>query len=393
MQHKKMNTAEKSDHEGVETVQAVGSGGNCTIGQIPTAESTREWQVAEYLLSQYSISPVQAARFVLEALETTSDCHIADESECSRVSRIIRMGCESYAVSHRSVSFRELVEHVLHHKSYRRERTLKELTQYCRRMQRQDPSWAERMVRTIRPDDCRDLINKAYSTPTMRRKARTILHGVFAYALKKGWCAANPVAAIELPPPQEKQIKALPIQKIRKLLMTSLEKKHLPCSPALGLLLWAGIRPNELERLHWSNIRFEDKVITIPPTHSKTGGARQVSLYPALKNWLERTASYRLPEAPIIPMSWVRRWRELRRDAGFEEWEADILRHTFASYHLKYFRNLNELQIDMGHGSADLLRTRYISMDNVTKNAAHEFWNISVSALLARKKKSAENIE
>lgn len=392
----KMSVTEKTDQEKKEAlrvVPVVEPVGNCPLGEMPAEESVREWQVAEYLLRQYTISPVQAVRFVLEALDATSACRIADESESSRMSHIIRMGCESYAVSHLSVSFRELVEHVLHHKSYRRERTLKELTQYCRRLQRQDPSWSERMVRTIRSDDCRNLINKAYSTPTMRRKARTILHGVFAYALKKGWCATNPVAAIELPPPRERQIKALSIQKIRKLLMTSLAKKHLPCAPALGLLLWAGIRPNELERLHWSNIRFEDKVITIPPTHSKTGGARQVSLYPALKNWLERTSSYRLPDAPIIPMSWIRRWRELRRDAGFDEWEADILRHTFASYHLKYFRNLNELQIDMGHGSTDLLRTRYISMDNVTKNAAYEFWHISVASLLSRLKKSAENVE
>jgi len=388
-----MNAAEKSDHEGVGTVPEVGFGGDGMVEQVSAEESVREWQVAEYLLRQHSISPVQAARFVLAALEETSDCHIADESECSRLSRIIRLGCESYAVSHRSVSFRVLVDRILLHKSYRRERTLSELAQYCRRMLRQDPSWEDRMVRTIQPEDCRELIDKTYCTPSMRRKARTILHGVFAYALKKGWCAGNPVAAIELPPPPEKQIKALSIKKIRKLLMTSLEKKHLPCAPALGILLWAGIRPNELERLHWSNIRFADKVITIPPTHSKTGGARQVSLYPALKNWLERTAAYRLPEAPITPMCWARRWRELRRAAGFEEWEADILRHTFASYHLKYFRNLNELQIDMGHGSTDLLRTRYISMDNVTKNAAREFWHISVPSLLSRRKKSAENVE
>lgn len=394
MLNKTETSGNEKDGQGVpKVVSASESEKNRATGQVPIEESSREWRVAEYLLRQYSISPVQAARFVLDALETTSACHTADESEGSRVSRIIRMGCESYAVSHRSVTFRELVERVLQHKSYLRERTLKELTQYCRRLLRQDPSWVDRMVRTIRPDDCRNLINKTYSTPTMRRKARTILHGVFAYALRKGWCAVNPVASIELPPPQEKQITALSIQKIRKLLMTSLEKEHLPCAPALGLLLWAGIRPHELERLHWSNIRFEDKVITIPPTHSKTGGARQVSLYPALKSWLERTAPYRLPNAPIIPMSWTRRWRELRRKAGFEKWEADILRHTFASYHLKYFRNLNELQIDMGHCSTDLLRTRYISMDNVTKNAAREFWHISVPALLARMKKSAESAE
>lgn len=292
------------------------------------------------------------------------------------------MGCDGYSSCLNSVTFRELAESFLRHKSFRRERTLQEIAQYCRRMLRQEPSWSDRIVCNIRLTDCQKLITDCYSTLAMRRKARTILHGMFAYALRKGWCSENPVSAVDLPPPKERPIRALDMQQVRQLLITSLQKKHIPCAPALGVMLWAGIRPYELARLQWSNIHFEDRVISIPPTHSKTGGARQVTMYPVLFNWLKRTAAYRLPETSIIPMSWARRWRELRREAGFRTWEADILRHTFASYHLKYFRNLNELQIDMGHTSPALLRTRYISMDNVTKSSAQEFWHLSAAQLI-----------
>ena len=46
-------------------------------------------------------------------------------------------------------------------------------------------------------------------------------------------------------------------------------------------------------------------------------------------------------------------------------WQPDVLRHTFATHHLATFRNYAELQLEMGHRSAELLRTRYIAMERV----------------------------
>ena len=39
----------------------------------------------------------------------------------------------------------------------------------------------------------------------------------------------------------------------------------------------------------------------------------------------------------------------------------DVCRHTFASYHAAYLRNLPELQLEMGHRDASLLMTRYMA--------------------------------
>ena len=64
----------------------------------------------------------------------------------------------------------------------------------------------------------------------------------------------------------------------------------------------------------------------------------------------------------ICPPNWCRRWAGLHRAAGFPRWQQDVLRHTFATHHLTTFRNYAELQLEMGHRSATLLRTRYIAM-------------------------------
>ena len=67
----------------------------------------------------------------------------------------------------------------------------------------------------------------------------------------------------------------------------------------------------------------------------------------------------------ICPPNWRRHWTALHRAAGFPHWQPDVLRHTFATHHLATFRSYPELQLEMGHRSADLLRTRYVAMEGL----------------------------
>ncbi|WP_300771607.1 tyrosine-type recombinase/integrase [uncultured Akkermansia sp.] len=80
----------------------------------------------------------------------------------------------------------------------------------------------------------------------------------------------------------------------------------------------------------------------------------------------------------VCPRNWTAKWRELRRQAGWDgkekKWPADMLRHTFASYFARHFKNLHVLQMEMGHASSDLLRTRYLNMEGITEMTAAVFW-------------------
>ena len=53
-------------------------------------------------------------------------------------------------------------------------------------------------------------------------------------------------------------------------------------------------------------------------------------------------------------------------------WPKNALRHPFASYHLSYFRSFAELQLEIGHRDAELLRTRYVDQRGVRN--AQRFW-------------------
>ena len=136
-------------------------------------------------------------------------------------------------------------------------------------------------------------------------------------------------------------------------------------------MLWAGVRPAELARLTWDDIDWQEKVINMRPHHTKTGGCRHVTIHPVLMEWLKKSKSR---TGKICPPNWMNRWRQLREAAGIHTWQQDVLRHTFASYHLKYWHNIDKLQAEMGHRSARLLQTRYLSMKGITHRHARQFW-------------------
>ena len=338
-----------------------------------------ERQVAEHLLGDMPLSPTDATRLILELIEGSPQVKASENQELlGHCREVIQLGLRAHEEVSSTVSFEEAVRLACAHKVGVRERTLTEVMQITRRVMRICPEWGNMGVRQIDATLCQQTIEKTFRTVPTQKKAKRVLHAIFAHALRNGWCSSNPLDLVTLPPHRESPIHALHIKQILALLETSLQPEHYLCAPALGILLWTGVRPYELTRLRRSNINFEDRVITVPAAHSKTGGARQVTIHPPLYHWLRKHLRYNLPDAPIVPRAWVIRWTRLRRAAGFDTWVPDILRHTYASYHLKYFCNLQVLQVEMGHGSLELLRTRYLGMENVSMRAAKIFWEYGV---------------
>lgn len=179
-----------------------------------------------------------------------------------------------------------------------------------------------------------------------------MLHSVFAYGLRQEWCAENPVARVEVPKVQEREIIPLRPEEVARLEAAVQQPKHRAMRLSLHLLLYCGLRPQEVARLQPGDVHPERGCVVVPGRCSKTGGGRVVPL---------RKRKGLLGERLRIPRNWGERWRRLRRAAGFSagQWVPDVCRHTFASYHAAHFRNLPALQLEMGHRDSGLLRTRY----------------------------------
>ena len=254
----------------------------------------------------------------------------------------------------------------------RRPRTQSEFRSVCDRILRHTPSLARREISHISREECCKIIHSVFPTARQQDKARRILHSLFAISMRYGKCVHNPIEGITRPQLRENEVRPLPWEQLCSLLKTARKAEFRPCMPPLGLMLWAGIRPAEVSRLRWGDIDWEENVISLRPYHSKTGGARHVTLQPVLARWLHEFGVQ--DKGNICPPNWERRWKRLRQMADVLPWQQDVLRHTFASYHAKFWRNFPLLQTEMGHRSADLLRTRYLSMYGVTREHAVIFW-------------------
>ena len=332
-------------------------------------ELSEEEMAALVLLKRSGVPALEAAQVACAAIKSGN-------GRTKRALRCIAAGVAELKKQERTVSFEKAVAFALEARRERRVRTVYDFRYFTRRFMKRCPGLTKRRVRSITAQECAGYIEQAFDTPRQRQKARLILSGVFGSAVKRGWCDTNPVARVEAPRVVEQQVPILTPQEIEQLTSKAETYQGGSCAAAVGMMLYAGIRPHEVARLSWAQVDLQERAIYILPCHSKTGGARRVTIHKPLLRILR--AHRRADGERICPATWLQHWRELRRAAGWggdKPWPQDALRHTFASYHLSYFRSFAELQLEIGHRDATLLRTRYVDQRGVRN--AQRFWGQS----------------
>lgn len=310
---------------------------------------------------------------VLEAALLAKEALLQSRGRIKQARKCLQLGYQELRRQSRTVSFSRAVTEAQNARKERRKRTLTDFRYICRRFMKHCPGLAVRRMRSIRPEDCRRWLEQAFESPSQRRKARAILSGVFSTAVKRGWCDSNPVSQVDAPRVIEKGVPILTPPEITKITDTAEKYHDGNGAAAVGMMLYAGIRPHEVARLTWGQVDLKERAIYILPRHSKTGGARRVTIHKPLLRVLQRHK--REDSTFICPANWLHHWRELRRAAGWQgekRWPQDALRHTYASYHLSYFRDFALLQCEIGHRDATLLRTRYVDQRGVEN--ARIFW-------------------
>ena len=198
------------------------------------------------------------------------------------------------------------------------------------------------------------------------------LHGLFNYGIKREYLAENPTKVIDKVKVAETEPAIFAAEEI-KALLNAVPRRAVPYF-AIGS--FAGLRPREIERLDWTDIHLEEGYIRVRPKVAKTASNRLVDIQPNLRAWL-------LPltreSGPVTPPN-IRKIREAAQcKIGLTQWPQDGLRHSYASYHLAHFKNINELATQMGHTDTKLIFRHYRSV--VTKDEAAKFWKLEPSRL------------
>lgn len=324
-------------------------------------------KTAKKLIEELPLDIRDTARLILETYEElgTRAEGLSKKGLIHLLRRVMRLGIDELKNQERTVSFETAVWASVEARAGLRPTTRRDLRHYARRLLRVEGA-GERPLRAMTCRECRELLQRAFGgSVSSYIKGRAMLHSVFAYGMRQEWCAENPVARVEIPRVQEREIVPLRREEVERLENAAKRPEHRAMRFSLYLLLYCGLRPKEVARIRPQHVQWEKGVVVVSAQCSKTGGGRVV---PLRKKTQLHGVSLR------IPHNWERRWLRLRRAAGFAagEWVPDVCRHTFASYHAARFRNLGALQLEMGHRSTDLLRSRYLNLPRVEE--ASGFW-------------------
>ena len=253
------------------------------------------------------------------------------------------------------------------------------------RAERFAETFGERRLATITPEEIRAWLNNKLVHrgcelgPVSKVNYLVAVGNVFAYGVKHGYCDRNPAKLVDRPSRENGEIKYLTLEQVVSLLLHA-EKYELVPYVALGV--FAGLRPEkELGALDWSKVSLSERTIRIDASLAKTRQRRVIEMDEALVAYLTPYAKRRGPVVEMGDREFRTRWENCRKDAGIA-WHNDVMRHTFATYHLAAFNDIGKLSLQMGN-SPQVIHSAYKGL--VSKADAERFFALRPSADAAEK--------
>lgn len=212
-----------------------------------------------------------------------------------------------------------------------------------------------------------DWLSERFGSPGYRANAIRTLSPAFNWGVRAGLIKVNPFDAVERPKVRRGRIDVLSVEEARAAMLCC----PADCVAAAALMLFGGVRPEEVTRLRWADV-MED-VVHLSPEVTKTAQVRNVRLNETLRAWLD--ACRRGGDlAAVVPANWPRKYKAWRAAAGIAK-RQDVLRHSFATYHLRHWGDEAALRRDMGHSrNSEVLFAHYLAA--ATPAQAREFWAI-----------------
>lgn len=196
---------------------------------------------------------------------------------------------------------------------------------------------------------------------------------MFSFAVKRGYAANNPLAAIDKVRVVAKAPGIITPEQCKKLLDAA-DKEILP---VIAIQAFCGVRTAEVLRLDWSNVYLVRGHIEVEPEQAKGARRRLAYISDNLKSWLQPYVGRTGKLWPKSHMEFYRDLEKARTDAGIKRWPSNALRHSYASYHLAHHQNAAALALQMGHTSQNMVFSNYREV--VTREDANEYWTICPS--------------
>ena len=224
------------------------------------------------------------------------------------------------------------------------------------------------LLTEINASEVEKWLNERHICQCSKESDLRLIRTAFNYAVRQEIIPSSPLDRVELPRrPKRNGVDVYTPEEAARLMACASDE----CKVPFALLLFSGIRPKELTRITWSDIK--DGFIHLTPLVTKTQQVRNVEIEATLAAWLEAYPP-KTPDAPICPRNWVRKAPATRKLAGLSH-RPDAARHSYATYHLTRYRDRGMLEANMGHVSgSDMLMRHYRAA--ATPAEADAYWSI-----------------
>lgn len=214
-------------------------------------------------------------------------------------------------------------------------------------------------------------ILSAYDNPNSHKTYRRGINTFFNWAKRFHYCLENPCDRLDQPPTDTSSIAILSLDEVKRLLKVATLLHDSACAASVAILLFAGLRPSELQALKPEGIK--DGYIRVTGGKLRRKLKRSVPIAPVLKKWLK---AYPFQG---VPAGWAYKQRMLRKSTKAKRWVSDIIRHTSISYQLE--RDRDEGRVAFNNGtSAQMINQHYRDVVD-DESVVEEFWTLSPSKL------------
>jgi len=212
------------------------------------------------------------------------------------------------------------------------------------------------------------------------RNFRTVLHGLFQFAVARHYCADNPVAGTEKVKVKNSGIGIFSADEIARLLAAA----SADFRPCLALGAFAGLRTAEIERLTWDDIDLAGRMIKVGADKAKTASRRIVPIHDNLAAWLAPYVECQGKVWAGDSITFTNRERQTAAATADKEmglkpvkWKHNGLRHSYASYRFGIVGDAGRVAGELGN-SAAVVHKHYREL--VKPTDAEKWFNVKPEA-------------
>lgn len=202
-----------------------------------------------------------------------------------------------------------------------------------------------------------------------RSTLRSRLSTLFKFAVRRGYCPANPCERLEAVTVAKSPPAVFTLTQIKACLKWL--QKHPRAFPWFVLSCCCGLRPEEAEQTRKADIHIKEGWIKVEAQTTKVRQRRVVYPKKEAMALLARAMKKKGKQLPMNRTSRRRELKALRKHLKLPAWPKDITRHTAASYWIADCQSAAHVAQSLGN-SETILKRHYQAVK--TKEEARLFW-------------------